>query len=39
MPPESLTPDIPGELAEAAERHGMSHLEVAAYDRLGVSPA
>ncbi len=39
MPPESLGPDISGELAEAAERHGMSRLEVAAYDRLGVSPA
>ncbi|HZA47286.1 MAG TPA: alkaline phosphatase PhoX, partial [Rubrobacter sp.] len=39
MPPESLGPDISGELADAAERHGMSRLEVAAYDRLGVSPA
>jgi secreted PhoX family phosphatase len=39
MPPESLAPDISGELAEAAERHVMSPLEVAAYDRLGVSPA
>jgi secreted PhoX family phosphatase len=39
MPPESLGPDISVELVEAAERHGMSRLEVAAYDRLGVSPA
>lgn len=39
MPPEGLGPDISGELADAAERHGMSRLEVAAYDRLGVSPA
>ena len=38
-PPEGLGPDISGELAEAAKRHGMSRLEVAAYDRLGVSPA
>jgi secreted PhoX family phosphatase len=36
-PPEFMRPAIPGELAEAAERFGMSELEAAAYDRLGVS--
>ena len=35
-PPEFLAPKISGELAEAAERYGMSTLEAAAYDRLGV---
>ena len=35
-PPKSLAPNVSGELAEAAERHGMSTLEAAAYDRLGV---
>ncbi len=35
-PPAALAPRISGELAEAAERHGMSPLEAAAYDRLGV---
>jgi secreted PhoX family phosphatase len=35
-PPKSLAPEVSGELAEAAERHGMSTLEAAAYDRLGV---
>jgi len=38
-PPESMTPKVSGELAEAAERFGMSPLEAAAYDRLGVSLA
>jgi uncharacterized protein len=36
-PPEFMRPEISGELAEAAERLGMSELEAAAYDRLGVS--
>ena len=35
-PPPGLAPVISGELAEAAERHGLSQLEAAAYDRLGV---
>jgi secreted PhoX family phosphatase len=35
-PPESMAPRISAELAEAAERFGMSPLEAAAYDRLGV---
>jgi secreted PhoX family phosphatase len=38
-PPKSMTPNVSGELAEAAARHGMSSLEAAAYDRLGVSLA
>ncbi len=29
-------PVISGELAEAAERYGLTQLEAAAYDRLGV---
>jgi uncharacterized protein len=39
VPPESMMPEVSGELAEAAERFGMSQLEAAAYDRLGVSLA
>jgi secreted PhoX family phosphatase len=35
-PPKSMMPVISGELAEAAREHGMSQLEAAAYDRLGV---
>ncbi len=35
-PPEEFAPRISGELAEAAGRYGMSNLEAAAYDRLGV---
>jgi uncharacterized protein len=35
-PPKSMVPNIPGELAEAAAKHGMSALEAAAFDRLGV---
>lgn len=35
VPPEGIGPDISGELAEAAQRHGMRPLEVAAEDRLG----
>jgi secreted PhoX family phosphatase len=35
-PPAHLAPRISGELAEAAETYGMSKLEAAAYDRLGV---
>jgi uncharacterized protein len=38
-PPEFMRPEVSGELAEAAERFGMSQLEAAAYDRLGVSLA
>ena len=36
-PPKSMMPNVSGELAEAASRHGMSTLEAAAYERLGVS--
>jgi uncharacterized protein len=35
-PPANLGPQISGELAEAADRHGLTALEAAAYDRLGV---
>jgi secreted PhoX family phosphatase len=35
-PPKSLRPEVSGELSEAAERYGMSELEAAAFDRLGV---
>lgn len=35
-PPESLAPVISEELAELARRHGMTRLEAAAYERLGV---
>lgn len=35
-PPKAMMPNIPGELAEAAAKHGMSALEAAAFDRLGV---
>src|SRR5215211_6122873 len=38
-PPEAMAPKVSGELAEAAARHGMSPLEAAAYDRLGVKQA
>ena len=34
--PEDLRPRLSGELSEAAQRHGMSEMEAAAYDRLGV---
>ena len=34
-PPKSMTPGISEELAEVADRHGMNHLEAAAYERLG----
>ena len=33
-PPRSMSPKISGELAEAAEKNGMTILEAAAYDRL-----
>jgi hypothetical protein len=36
-PPESMMPVVSDELAEAAEKFGLSTLEAAAYDRLGVS--
>jgi uncharacterized protein len=35
-PPAHLAPQVSGELAEAAGKFGMSPLEAAAYDRLGV---
>lgn len=35
-PPAHLTPAISGGLADAAERHGLTPLEAAAYDRLGI---
>jgi len=35
-PPGSMAPRVSGELAEAAEKFGMSPPEAAAYDRLGV---
>jgi uncharacterized protein len=38
-PPAHLAPRISGELAEAAQKFGMSPLEAAAYERLGVSIA
>ncbi|MBA2619428.1 MAG: hypothetical protein H0U91_14855, partial [Rubrobacter sp.] len=34
-PPEEFAPRVSGELAEAADRYGMSTLEAAAFDRLG----
>ena len=36
-PPARYAPRITGELAEAADRYGLTRLEAAAYDRLGVS--
>jgi secreted PhoX family phosphatase len=36
-PPKSMAPRVSGELAEAAGRYGMSTLEAAAFERLGVS--
>jgi uncharacterized protein len=38
-PPESMMPVVSDDLAEAATRYGMSPLEAAAYDRLGLSLA
>lgn len=38
-PPTSMAPRISGELAEAADKFGMSHLEAAAFDRLGAKLA
>ena len=35
-PPEFMVPVVTGELAEAAEKFGMSNLEAAAYQSLGV---
>ena len=35
-PPEFMAPVVSGELAEAAEKFGMSNLEAAAYQSLGV---
>jgi secreted PhoX family phosphatase len=35
-PPEEVAPKISGELAEAAERHGMSPYEAAAFDHFGI---
>ena len=34
-PPEQFAPSLSGELAEAADKYGMSNLEAAAFDRLG----
>jgi len=36
-PPPYMAPRISGELAEAAERYGMTQLQAAAFDRLGFS--
>ena len=36
-PPAHLAPLVSAELAEAAQRHGLSRWEAAAYDRLGVT--
>lgn len=38
-PPRELAPRVSGELAEAAQKYGMSNLEMAAYDRLGAQLA
>ncbi len=38
-PPAKYAPRISGELAEAGEKHGLTALETAAFDRLGVSLA
>jgi uncharacterized protein len=38
-PPSQMAPRVSGELAEAARKFGMSPLEAAAYDRLGVAIA
>ena len=35
-PPALLAPQLTGELAEAAVKHGLTPLEAAAFDRLGV---
>jgi secreted PhoX family phosphatase len=35
-PPARYAPRVSGELAEAAERYGLTELEAAAFDRLGV---
>jgi hypothetical protein len=36
-PATQYSPRISGELGEAAQRHGLTPLEAAAYDRLGVA--
>ncbi len=38
-PPAHMAPRVSGELAESARQFGMSPLEAAAFDRLGVSLA
>ncbi len=38
-PPDWLRPEISGELSEAAQKNGMTELEAAAFDRLGVTLA
>lgn len=38
-PPKEMAPRVSPELAEAAQKYGMSDLEAAAYDRLGYSLA
>lgn len=35
-PPKWLRPEVSGELSEAAQKAGMTELEAAAFDRLGV---
>jgi uncharacterized protein len=35
-PPSHYAPKISGELTEAADRHGLTRLQAAAYSRLGV---
>jgi hypothetical protein len=36
-PPRRFAPRLSGELGEAARRHGLTELEAAAYERLGVA--
>jgi secreted PhoX family phosphatase len=38
-PPAAMAPAVSGELAEAAQRHGLTELEAAAYQRLGADLA
>ena len=38
-PPALLAPQVSGELAEAAQKYGLSILEAAAFERLGVPVA
>jgi secreted PhoX family phosphatase len=36
QPPARYAPIVPGHLAEAADRYGLTRLEAAAFERLGV---